>query len=203
MIRFGSGTLPRCPRCAFPLDWCLCALVPVVPTRTRIELVRHVRERNKASNSGRVAALALPSLTLHEHGAQGGPPVDLAGLLGPGTALLFPPADDGSSRIAAPEDVQRLVVLDGTWAQARRMARRLPGVFALPRLVLPMAGSRPRLRTPHLAQGMATLEAIAAAVAVLEGEATAAPLRALFDELVLRGLTLRGQAATLLIRTDP
>lgn len=184
----------RCPGCLLPTFACLCASVPVVHTATFFEVVRHVREEGKASNSARLAAMALPTLTLHAYGAPG-PRFDPAPLLGPGTALLFPLEQDGTSVAADPALVRRLVVLDGTWAQARRMARRMPLIQALPRLALdPGSTTRARMRTPPHDGGMATLEAIAAAVAALEGQALAHPLEALFDRLVARSLALRGRA---------
>ncbi|MCK6504786.1 DTW domain-containing protein [Myxococcota bacterium] len=183
----------RCPACLLPAAACLCAWVPRVETATRFEVIRHVREAGKASNSARVARLAMPALRLHDYGAPG-PRFDPTPLLGPGTALLFPPEDDGSSLRADPAAVRRVLVLDGSWSQARRMAHRIPGLFHLPRLVLPPPDAdRARLRRPPTAQGMATLEAVAAAVALLEGPQVAAPLVALFDLLVARGLALRGR----------
>lgn len=183
----------RCPACLLPLAACLCGQVPLVHTATRFEVIRHVREAGKASNSARVARLAMPSLRLHDYGAPG-PRFDPAPLLGPGCALLFPPEEDGSSALADPTRVRSLIVLDGNWSQARRMARRIPGVFLLPRLALPPPDAeRARLRRPPTTGGMATLEAIAAAVALLEGDAVAAPLFGLFDLLVARGLALRGR----------
>lgn len=176
-----------------PVGWCLCALVPRVDSRVPIDLVRHVRETGKLSNSARLADLALPRLTMHAYGAPG-PAFDVAPLLRPGSALLFPADPTDGSRIADPATVRHLVVLDGTWGQTRRMARRLAPLADLPRLVLPgSADPRHRLRQPHMPGGMATLEAIAAALDLLEGPESSAPLLALFDEFVRRGRALRGK----------
>jgi len=156
-------------------------------------VIRHVRERDKLSNSARIAALALPRLRIHDHGAPG-TRVNVAALLRPGTALLFPLDPDLPATRAEPGSVRQLLVLDGTWAQARRMVRRLPGVRSLPRLVVdPGDPTRARLRRPHLAGGMATLEAIAAALELVEGPEVSAPLFCLFDEFARRGRALRGK----------
>jgi hypothetical protein len=47
------------------------------------------------------------------------------------------------------------------------------------------------LRDQHRPDGMSTLEAVAAAVTVLEGIETAKPLEILYDELVRRTISLR------------
>jgi len=62
----------------------------------------------------------------------------------------------------------------------------------MPRLLLPFPDkSRKRLRDPHRADGMSTIEAVAAAVAVLEGKKVAEPLEKLYDEVVRRTISLR------------
>jgi DTW domain-containing protein YfiP len=52
-----------------------------------------------------------------------------------------------------------------------------------------------RLRKHHRPDGMSTLEAVAAAVAKLEGIEAAEPLERLYDEVVRRSLILRHGAA--------
>ena len=63
----------RCPRCLFPRRVCLCADIPTVTTRTRVVIVRHHLERWRASNSGRLAHLALPNSAIVDHGGHDGP----------------------------------------------------------------------------------------------------------------------------------
>jgi DTW domain-containing protein YfiP len=171
----------RCAACRLAAERCVCPLVPRVATRTRITILRHVMERWKPSNTARLAALALPACEIVDHGASGRP-FDDETLRDPGTWLLFPGAG------APPEGKpRRLVVLDGSWPQARRMAQRIPALRALPRWSLPPPPTtieRMR-RAPHGA-AMATLEAIARALEILEGAEVARPLDALFAEAVAR-----------------
>jgi DTW domain-containing protein YfiP len=167
---------PRCERCNLPPQLCLCAEIPRVETRTRFLLVQHLVEARKKSNTGGVAALALPNSRLLTYGAPD-EALDTAVLSEPGTWLLFP---DGP---AAPPDApvpRQLVVLDASWSQARRMSQRIAELRALPRLVLPPPEpGLLRLRDPTHPSGMSTLDAIARAVAVLEGPEVAAPLERL------------------------
>lgn len=178
----------RCPRCWLVSAWCLCDTLPSVDNRTHILILRHTKERWKTTNTARIAALALRRCTIVEYGCEG-QPFDPALLAGPETWVLFP---DSAPPRAAPT-ARTLVVLDGTWGQARQMSHRVPGLSALPRLSLPPPVRAPqRLRQPPHPDGMATLEAIAAALAWLEGPETAAPLDALFDRHVRGALGARG-----------
>ncbi|RKH33275.1 tRNA-uridine aminocarboxypropyltransferase [Corallococcus sicarius] len=167
---------PRCPRCNLALHLCLCAEIPRVETRTRILLLQHVMEVAKRSNTGRVAALALANGELLIHGKQP-EAFDMAVLSEPGTWLLFP---DGPTAPPGAPPPRQLVVLDGNWSQARRMTQRLPALRTLPRLVLPPPEpGMLRLRETSHPSGMSTLDAIARAVALLEGPEVAAPLERL------------------------
>jgi len=167
---------PRCQRCNLPSHLCLCAELPRVETRTRLLLLQHVMELGKKSNTGRVAALALANARRLVYGGPDGS-FDPVPLSEPGTWLLFPDGPPAPPDAPAP---RQLVVLDGSWSQARRMTQRLPVLRTLPRLVLPPpAPGMLRLREPTHPSGMSTLDAIARAVAMLEGPEAAAPLERL------------------------
>jgi len=181
----------RCPRCFLPTSLCLCAEVPCVPTRTELLIIRHHKETLKSTNTARMAALALPRCRILTYGAPGLPPFDVSVLTAPGTWLLFPDAQPPPPGTPPPE---RLVVLDGNWTQARRMYQRLPELRRLPGLSLPPPAPNTRRlrRSPH-PYGMSTVEAIAGAIAVLEGEALARPLLALHELMIDRVLAARGR----------
>ncbi|HEY0476400.1 MAG TPA: tRNA-uridine aminocarboxypropyltransferase [Kofleriaceae bacterium] len=172
----------RCPRCLLQRRVCLCAAIPTVATRTRIVIVRHHLERWRSSNSGRLAHLALPNSEIVEHGGAAGvaalPPLA-------GAWLVFP---EGEPAHTAPEPPPRqLVVLDATWSQARRMFRKLAGLRGLPILRLPDAPMpAARLRESPGPGRVSTIEAIAGALRIIEGESAAAPLEALFALAVAR-----------------
>jgi DTW domain-containing protein YfiP len=167
---------PRCARCNLPPHLCLCADIPRVETRTRLLVLQHMVEARKKSNTGQLAVLALAHSRLLTYGAPD-EPLDTSVLAEPGTWLLFP---DGPP---APPDApvpRQLVVVDASWSQARRMTQRIAALRALPRLVLPPpTPGMLRLRDPTHPSGMSTLDAIARAVAVLEGPEAAAPLERL------------------------
>lgn len=185
----------HCPRCYQRLEICICPILPTVTTRTEILILRHIWEAERPSNTGRLVALALPNSRIIPcgGGARAGiSRIDDAFLRAPGTWLLWPDGTGTKSNVSELKPPARVVVIDATWSQARRLYRSMPALQALPRLVLPAPiRCRYRLREQHRSDGMSTIEAIAAAVAKLEGTETARPLEILYDELVRRTTSLR------------
>jgi DTW domain-containing protein YfiP len=154
-----------------------------------IVFLRHASERDRLTNTGHWAALALAGSAVVEQGTPG-IPVDGSALAAAGTWVLFPSPHAPSPAVPPPT---RLVVPDGTWPQARRMLQRIPELRALPRLPLPAAGPAHRLRRPA-AGGMSTLEALAAALRALGEAEAAARLDALLAAGVALATRLRGGA---------
>ena len=185
----------HCPRCYQRLEICICPILPTVTTRTEVLILRHIYEAQRPSNTGRLVALAMPNSRIIPCGGGtriGLSPIDDEFLRVPGTWLLWP---DGTgtqpdmSDLATPD---RVVVIDATWQQARRLYSSMPVLRALPRLVLPAPiRCRDRLREQHRSDGMSTLETVAAAVAKIEGAESARPLEILYDEVVRRTISLR------------
>ncbi len=168
----------RCQSCRLHQRGCICALVERLGNRTPIFVLRHRAEQNRSSNSVRLAALALERLTLVDYGGIGDV-LDLDALVAEGTALVFP-----GGQATLPNPPARLLLLDGTWGQCRRMLQRHPRLAALPRLSVE---STPRVRFRRAAPGgVSTLEAIAAALASVGEPEHREPLLRLYDAAVAR-----------------
>ena len=168
----------RCPRCLFINRVCLCADVPMVATKTRFIIVRHHKESGRSSNSARLAALAMPNCTIVDHG-EPGRALEIPDFSRDNAWLLWP---EGEPRSTRPEPAPAtVVVVDATWSQARRMRQRIEAVRGLPPLRLPdLPVTTHRMRASP-GQGMvSTIEAIAGAVRLLESDAAADALEALF-----------------------
>jgi DTW domain-containing protein YfiP len=190
MPRFTKNYLDaRCKQCLMQHAYCICDGIPAVKTQIEFIVVRHWKERNKPSNTARLAELAMPSLTVVDYGAAG-TTWDPRTLLVPQPALLFPDTG-GPTSYATPKTV---IVVDGTWPQARKLVNKIPGLNGLPRLrIHPPATAPVRMRTPPIADGMSTIEAIAAALDTLEGAGTGDPLRELFHRAVEATISARGR----------
>lgn len=180
----------HCKRCYLHEAICLCDAIPRLSTRTEIVIVRHVAEQRLTSNTGRFVALALPNSRILEYG--GGAEFDDSALRGEGGVLLY---DAIGARTPLPDaPIRRLIVLDGSFRQARRMYKRIDALRELPELALPAPTVVPiRLRQPPSPHGLSTLEAVAHALALLEGPELATPLHALQAELVRRVDAHRGR----------
>jgi DTW domain-containing protein YfiP len=179
----------RCPRCLCRGAPCLCPEVPRVQSRVRIIIVRHAAELMKPTGTARWAALAVEGTEVHDYAVEGAP-LDERALQTAGAHLLFPGGEPTRPLAHPPE---RLLVVDGTWQQARRMVSRLPSLRALPRLSLPPPSEERRLRRPHFHGGMSTLEAIAEALELCGEPLPARQLRALHAAVLARAERMRGQ----------
>lgn len=178
----------RCPGCGLLPRLCLCPALAArraqLACATRVLLVRHTAEAIKPSGTAKLVAATLPDARVVDWGLASGPHEVLAALVEakPRGVLVFPGAGP-----PPPAHVDTLVVLDGTWAQAKRMLQRVPGLAAWPRLSLPAPQvALPRLRRGARPEEMSTLEAVVAALAA-RGEADgAAALAEVMREFVAR-----------------
>jgi DTW domain-containing protein YfiP len=154
---------------------CLCAWA--VPTANNLPLLvlQHPQEAAHAKNSVRLLRLSLAQCRVAV--GEVFDPAALAGWLGEGSLLLFPDAP-GNHAAAAPASTTpgalpcptRLVLLDGTWRQARALLRTNPLLQRLPRWGLPVLDApRYAIRRAHRPDQRSTLEAACAALGLLEG----------------------------------
>lgn len=192
---------PLCRRCGRPRPACLCPWATPTVNRLPVLVLQHPQEAAHAKNSVRLLRLALAHCRVEVGTAFD--PAALAGWLdGPGggpaegSLLLFPdqaPPPQGSAAPAAvptavtalPCPVQ-LVLLDGTWRQARALLRAHPLLQRLPRQpLLEPPPSRYTIRRARRPQQRSTLEAACLALGWLEGRpAHYAPLLDAFSAWV-------------------
>lgn len=191
----------RCSVCRMLGRLCVCSLLPEPPlvTRTRVVLVMHRAEAAKSTNTGRIATACLAGSEILVRGHEGKPSEPLRWSEGVQPVLLFPHEDATpiaeAGRILDGRPVV-LVVPDGTWRQASKVRRRVPGLGELPCLSVSGESRSPhRLRAEAHAHGLSTIEAIARAMAVLEGEHVRAALERVFRSMVERTLWTRGELA--------
>lgn len=160
---------PRCDGCGLPFPYCVCGRLTAIDARTRIVVVMHRNERLKMSNTGRIVARLIHRTEIRVRGTLANVerplPEGRRLVLFPGTAAReLTPADRG------PDNV--LLVPDGSWSQARKLAHRDPLLAEGEWVRLPegTAESNYRLRRNRRPGGVCTLEAIARALAILEDD---------------------------------
>lgn len=194
-----SCTKIRCPSCFLHEELCVCGEIRPVETRTRLVLLMHAQERFKPSNTGRLALLCLPNSEVRYRGLSDGTPLSLEGLVDESheTWLLHlsPEAEELTPELAASvKKPVRLLVPDGTWSQASRLGSKLARELPVKHVKLRSdAPSLYRLRSEHHPDGMATFEAIARVLGVLEGREVRSEMERIFRIMTDRVLWTRGK----------
>lgn len=186
----------RCSRCLMRQELCLCANIPELHLATKLILVMNKREIKVPTNTGRLAALALPNSVILSRGVEDAP-YDLAEHLPQDRrSVLLYPADDAAlltPEWVAAEGPFHLVVPDGNWRQTSKMRRRDPVMATLPCVRLPPGPPTAyHVRRETKAEGLATMEAIARALGVMEGPTVQSALENLLNLMVSRTLASRG-----------
>jgi DTW domain-containing protein YfiP len=164
-------------------------------------LVMHRREVAKPTATGPLALMTLANSELRVHGHQDRP-VDLSDLAGEGRRLLaLYPSEAarplGPGFAAGDPRPITVVVPDGSWRQASKAVRRLPGLEHAEHVTLPPGPpTRYRLRREPKEGGLATFEAIARVLGFLESPAVQAELEAFFERMVEATLATRAASPT-------
>ena len=174
---------------------CICELTPRLAVRTALRLIIHHRETRRTTNTGQLAARCLVGSDVLVHGQRDSclaPPFDVRG-----PALLLFPSDTAeplSARHFAGTEAATLYVPDGSWPQASRMVRRLPWLHQMQHVCLPPGGAASiyRLRSGRTEDDLATAEAIARAMGILEGPHVQLAIERVFRIMVERTLFSRG-----------
>jgi DTW domain-containing protein len=194
-----------CARCRRPESVCYCAHLVSLPTRTRVVLLQHPRERHVPIGTARLAHLCLPGSELfvgvdfdddrQVRAALAGPD---GGGAGRPTYLLYPGPHAVDLADVEPAAPITLVVVDGTWWQARKLLRRNAMLAALPQIrFTPPAPSNYRIRREPADHCVATVEALAHVLGALEGAperfaALLRPFEAMIDTQLHYARTVRG-----------
>ena len=187
----------RCPRCRMHDRLCICAAIPRLDLATRLVLVMHCREHIKPTATGPLALAVLTNSELRIHGDREHP-LDFSDLESPErrTLLLYPgeevPELSRTFLAADPRPIN-LVVPDGNWRQAARMGKRLPGLEHAAMVRLP-EGEKTAwgIRRECHPGGLATFEAIARALGIIESYEVQQSMEELFGLMVARTLQARG-----------
>lgn len=150
------------------MSHCFCEAIPRIDNRTGVLILQHVGERSHPFNTARIVHRALRQCRLiADHNQRFGtyhlPIQQNAGLLYPGVDA--PLLDE----LSAAQRPSQLVIIDGTWHQAKTIVRDVPQLARLPCYRLtPASPGQYRIRREPNAQSLSTLEATVAALHALE-----------------------------------
>ncbi len=184
------GTTQRCPRCRLTPRWCVCAGERAVTTPLAIDVITHVRENFRPSSTGALIARVCPGARSHVWRDDAAVAREAVRRDGRELWILHPSGETMPAE-ARPENVQ-LVLLDGAWSEASKIALRIAGWGR--RVCLPMTGeSRYWLRAQQDGARYSTAEAllfVLEAMGLAEAQAT---LRLQFELHVYAVLRARGR----------
>jgi DTW domain-containing protein YfiP len=191
----------RCLVCQMRKEICICDCIEScrrsIETSTRIIILMHHRELCRTTNTARLAQLTLPDCEIRVRGLPDTPSVT-EGLIDPHrlNLLLYPTPEAQELTPELVANLKRpitLIVPDGTWGQAAKVAKREPVLQTIPHIKLPLdRASEYALRRGSEQKGVATFEAIARALGLLESQDVQRRLEALFAIMVDRTLRSRG-----------
>jgi len=202
--------MPDCPRCHKPMALCVCDAITPIQNRVSLLILQHPQEQDRALGTARLTAmhfanavmkigLSWPSLAK----ALGRPVADPSRwavlYLGSAKAADLPTTRDilainrkgemEDDQEGVLENIEGIILLDGTWSQAKALWWRNPWMLRCQRVIL--GPSRPsrygKLRREPRRDGLSTIEAAALLLSKLEKRPDiAATLHASFERLLAK-----------------
>jgi DTW domain-containing protein YfiP len=225
--RIAAEAVADCPRCLKPMPLCICDSVTPIKSRLSLLILQHPQEQDRALGTARLTGLHFPDATLRIGlswaslaKALGRPVADPSrwAVLYLGSAKV---ADfDTDAEIVAIDrkgdiedrqgailgGIEGVVLLDGTWSQAKALWWRNPWMLKCQRVIL---GPRRPSRYGHLRReprrdGLSTIEAAAMLISALEKRPDiAATLNASFERMLARYREVQAAQPELIPRPQP
>ncbi len=123
-------------------------------------LLTHFKEFEKRSNTGRLVIDVLGAAAEQICWNRMEPPAQLLEeIAAGGVALVYPGVASENSPVR--DDITRLVIIDGTWHEARKIHQRSPYLLTIPRIGLTTGvKSRYNLRKNQKEEGLCTAECV-------------------------------------------
>ncbi len=166
-----------CLRCRRPERVCYCRFLPRLETKTHVVLLQHPRERDVPIGTAHMANLCLPNSELLV-GVDWDHDLALSRWLGDAArpaVLLYPGEGARDVTTDPPEGPVTLVVVDGTWSQAKKLVKTNACLRSLPRYAFtPPSPSEYRIRREPHEDYVSTIEALMHVLGALEADGTSA-----------------------------
>ncbi|HZR88550.1 MAG TPA: tRNA-uridine aminocarboxypropyltransferase [Bradyrhizobium sp.] len=222
-----AAALADCPRCHKPLPLCICDSVVPLQSRLSLLILQHPQEQDRALGTARLAALhfanavvkvglSWPSLAKALARPVADPSRWAVLYLGSAKAAELDPGREvlalnrkgevAENQRAILERIEGVVLLDGTWSQAKALWWRNPWMLKCQRVIL--GPKRPsaygELRREPRRDGLSTLEAAALLISALEKRPdTASALQAAFARMLARFREVQASTPELAPRPKP
>jgi DTW domain-containing protein YfiP len=223
----GAEPIAECPHCRKPMPLCICDSVTPIDSRIALLILQHPQEQDRLLGTARLTAqhfkdavvkigLSWPSLAK----ALGRPVADPArwAILYLGSAKVADldterdiVAIDRKGEVEVDQrgilaDIEGVVLLDGTWSQAKALWWRNPWMLKCQRVILgPKRPSRyGELRREPRRDGLSTIEAAGMLLAGLEKRPDIADtLNGAFERMLARFRQVQGTIPELAPRPKP
>ncbi|MGZ3417157.1 MAG: DTW domain-containing protein [Polyangiales bacterium] len=172
-----------CEGCGRPAAVCICPQLVSVKPRTKVVVLQHPREEDNAIGTAWMVERCLSAERIVGIELEDDPRYRAAIS---GSAILLAPGESAIDlHEQPPEGPVTLIVIDGTWSQARKLVRMNPSLAKLPRYAFrPAKPSNYRIRREPAEHCVSTIEATVAALGALEPETDAGQVLAAFDAMV-------------------
>lgn len=184
------GSRSHCRRCYLPVRWCVCFDLPKAESTLAVDVLMHHRELARPSSTGHLIERAVSQARCHLWRSERGLN---AGEVNPDGRELWVlhPAGRPMPESADPQRL-RIVLLDGSWNEAGKLARATVGWGR--RVSLPMEGeSRFWLRSQQEGGRYSTVESLLFLYRAFGLESAWKALNLAFELHVYAGLRSRGR----------
>ena len=179
----------RCKNCRININWCFCHHLKEVQNQTNVSFIMHHREKHLPSNTVQYAAKILSKSQIFVHGVKDKPLIGSEIIDQKSFPLYLFPSDeaiflDDFLKDHSSKEIQ-LIIPDGSWRQATKMQKRIPGLKSIQVVKLrERKDSTYLLRNQKEENFLCTYEAMADALGIIEGVDLKDKLLVIFDKIV-------------------
>jgi DTW domain-containing protein YfiP len=192
--------MPRqsCSECLRPLSACYCPYLSRQCNQWPVYIIQDIRESRHALGTARIAALSLSNcnlLVVDPDHLSTDTVMSLQALRDLQPALIYPGDNIPDLSVLTEFPIKPLIFIDASWRRSRKLMHIMPWLAELPRYQLRQAGpSRYRIRQqPHIG-ALSTLEAVVAALLILESDQKFDSLLVTMDRVIDKQIQHMGDA---------
>ena len=196
MRRKPKELLERCSECGFRKEWCICNSIKKMDNKTRVLLITHAQDERKPSNTGKIIRASVQNYCLVRYGTKE-ERIDYEWIKNQNPVILFPNENAVILSKTYCESLYSptLVILDGTWSQAAKLANKLIKITSN-FVTLPQGSyNKYLLRDSGTENKLCSAQALIEALNIL-GEDTVNIQNAI-DLFITKNLQIRGQISRL------